>query len=405
MGIKLGLVGLGSFGSIFSKLFAAHPLVDKFAICDCEASKIQRQLDDPFVKTKVSPKDCYTTLDEMCKADLDAIAIITQPWLHAPQAIQAMESGKDVYSAVPVICLPDFDETLDWCSKLIETSKRTGKHYMLGETTIYRPLTMFCMRMAAEKRFGEFVYAEGEYIHDLDSGCSLRQVHKDRTTGIVGEQYANMMKKYESMMDSPMNYPTHSISGPMHVMQTRALKVHAFGTPNTNDDPFFKRYAFSDITALYKLANGASLRISEFREIGAGSFDRIDSETFRIFGKSGSFSANQWEENHRTAPFTAKPREYIGNLKPKDMRDPLPADVEQCYRAAIMPNANPKDDFQASGHGGSHPYLVHEFVSSVAEGRESAIPISEAAHYMAMGAAAHKSALLDGETVEVQTLE
>ena len=73
----------------------------------------------------------------------------------------AMESGKHVYSAVPIVTLPDGDEILDWCEKLIDASKRTGRYYMLGETTYYRPETMYCRKRAAEGAFGEFIYADG----------------------------------------------------------------------------------------------------------------------------------------------------------------------------------------------------------------------------------------------------
>ena len=76
MGIKLGLVGLGMFGSQFAKLFKAHPLVDKIALCDCEAEKVKTFLEDPFMADKVSAKDCYQHLDDICKADLDAIVVI-----------------------------------------------------------------------------------------------------------------------------------------------------------------------------------------------------------------------------------------------------------------------------------------------------------------------------------------
>ncbi len=58
-------------------------------------------------------------------------------------------------------------------------------------------------------------------------------------------------------------------------------------------------------------------------------------------------------------------------------------------------------DFTPNGHGGSHPYLVHEFVSAVAENRQPAIHVWEAVRYMAMGVAAHQSALKAGETVAV----
>ena len=58
-------------------------------------------------------------------------------------------------------------------------------------------------------------------------------------------------------------------------------------------------------------------------------------------------------------------------------------------------------DFVPGGHGGSHPYLVHEFVDAVANNRQPAINIWEAARYMAMGVSAHRSALKNGERLDV----
>ncbi len=425
MGIKLGMVGLGRFGSNFVKLFKAHPLVDKIVLCDCEPGKLKTYMDDPFMADKLAKRECCSSLDDLVKLDLDAIAIITQPWLHAPQCMKVLDSGKYVYSAVPLIELPDDNEVLDWCHRLSEAVKRTGCHYMLGETTIYRPQTMFCRRKALAGDFGDFVYAEGEYVHDVDGGINgwsnLRDVMKVRTTGIVGEQYGTLMAPYiaRNVKNSPMSYPTHSISGPIHVMGTRALKVSAYGTPNTNGDSFFSLYDMSNVVALYQLANGASLRIAECREIGATSFDRQEAEIFRIFGKRGSFSRNVWQSNFRTTPGTARPiMEDVPNpadkawpwagfkeMDAKEMRDPLPIEVQDAFKPVCNPGATPKDDFQPTGHGGSHPYLVHEFVSAVADRREPEIPIREAAHYMAMGIAAHKSAQRDGELTKVEQFD
>ena len=425
MGIKLGMVGLGQFGSNFAKLFKAHPLVDKIALCDCEEEKLKKFAEDPFMADKLSVKECCTTLDELVRKDLDAIVVITQPWLHAPQCLQVLNSGKHVYSAVPLISLPDDNEILDWCHKLVDAVKTSGCQYMLGETTIYRPQTMFCKRKADAGEFGEFVYAEGEYIHDVDGGVNgwsnLRNVRKNRTTGKIGEQCGALMAKYieRGVKDSPMSYPTHSISGPLHVMGTHAMKVSAYGIRNTNNDEFFARSDFSNVLALYQLANGTSLRIAECREIGATSFDREESEIFRIFGKMGSFSRNVWQSNHRTVPGTAKPiMENVPNpadkvwpwagfkeLTAKEMRDPLPIEVQEAFKPVCNPNATAKDDFQPTGHGGSHPYLVHEFVSAVAERREPAVPARLAAHYMAMGVAAHQSAQRDGEIVKVEQFD
>lgn len=406
MGIKLGLVGLGMFGSQFAKLFKSHPLVDRIALCDCEAEKVKKFLNDPFMAGKVCEKDCYESLDDLCKSDVDAIVVITQPWLHAPQCLQVLNSGKHVYSAVPLISLPDGNEILDWGCKIAEAEKRTGKRYMLGETTVYRPQTMFCRKMARDGKFGEFIYAEGEYTHDVDSSCNLREVSKGRNTGKVGEQHAKMMEPYweRGCKTNPMSYPTHSVSGPISVMGTRAIKVSAFGTPNTNNDPFFKRYDFSNVTALYQLANGASLRICEFREVGTTSIDLINSETFRIFGKNGSFTHDTFVQNDRAVP--GEPVKWSHTkLTEKEMRDELPLEVEAAFKQVYNPNAKPDDDFQPQGHGGSHPYLVHNFVKMVADDTPSPISIYEALHYMAMGVAACESLNKDGELVKVQKFD
>ena len=116
MGISLGIVGLGSFGSSFADLFMSHPLVDRIALCDREPERIARFATDERWQAKFHPRDAYASLDEICASDLDALALFTQPWLHAPQAVQAMEAGKHVYSAVPIAMLPDGDEILDWCA-------------------------------------------------------------------------------------------------------------------------------------------------------------------------------------------------------------------------------------------------------------------------------------------------
>lgn len=391
MGISIGLVGLGSFGAAFAELFKRHPAVDRVALCDREPERVARFAQLESWRDKFDPRDAYDSLDDICRSDFDALVIITQPWLHAPQCVQAMESGKHVYSAVPIISIPDDDETLDWCDRLVNTSLRTGMHYMLGETTFYRPEAMFCRRMAAEGAFGDFVYAEGEYFHDVDDpGCSLREVSRHRLASKAGQEWIEARRKYEArgLWGGPMHYPTHSTSGPVSVMNAHAVKVNCYGFRNRNEDPHFAN-SFSNETALFFMSNGAVVRICEFREVA-----RAGSETFRVLGTRGSFRDGLWETNHRDKPSDVKPLERR-SLNADEMRDPLPPEVAAAW-------TDTKGESVAyGGHGGSHAYLVHEFVDAVASGRRPAINAWEAVRYMAMGIAAHQSALRDGETVNV----
>lgn len=53
------------------------------------------------------------------------------------------------------------------------------------------------------------------------------------------------------------------------------------------------------------------------------------------------------------------------------------------------------------GHGGSHAYLVHEFVDACYHNRLPRIHVWEAVRYLAPGVVAHQSALRDGELLQI----
>lgn len=391
MGISLGLVGLGAFGSSFAPLFKSHPLVDRIALCDREPDRLKAWAEKETFGDKFDPQDSYATLDDICKSDLDALVIITQHFLHAPQAVQAMESGKHVYSAVPVLSVPDSDEILDWCERIIRTVEKTGQRYMYGETTYYRPQAMFCRRKAAEGAFGNFVYAEGEYFHDVDHG--LREVKARREGSASGQEWLKRAAKYKErgVVGGPMHYPTHSTAGPICTMNAHMTKVCAFPYYSKTREEFHEGGPANE-TALFTMSNGAHVRICEYREIG-----HRGREMFRVYGNEGSFEHDSWCDKQGSTPLTIE-----------EMRDRLPEEISKAFvtekmgseEGAAKLSPQEREDF-LGGHGGSHAYLVHEFVSAVAEERMPVINAWEAARYTAAGATAHKSALKGGEVLEV----
>lgn len=386
MGISLGLVGLGSLRSAFARLFKNHPLVDRVGFGDREPERVTRFTEDPAFQSKFSPKDAYNSFDEIVKTDLDALVIITQPWLHAEQAVGAVQAGKHVYSAVPVVTLPNGDEILDWCDPIVETSRRTGMRYMRAETTCYRPQTMYCRRQAAASAFGEFVFAESEYFHDFSHG--LREVARRRLSSKSGHESVEKIVGYavRGVRRGPMYYPTHSVSGPLSIMQTHAAKVSAWGW-NPATAVATSANAFADETALFHLSNGATMRICEYRNVGLPG-----REMFNILGTEGCFygaDGNKWGENRW---YDLQERTV---LSVEEMRDPLPEEVHRAFQAEDRTS----DVYR--GHGGSHAYLVHEFVDAIARQRQPAVNAWQAVRFMAPGVMARKSALRDGELLDV----
>ena len=355
MGISLGLVGVGMFGSQFIELFMKHPDVERFALCDSRKDRLEHY------SKKHEISETYSSLGEICESDIEALAIITQHWLHAPQAIRALNAGKHVYSAVPAA------QSLEECDALAKAVKRTGMIYMMGETSYFRPEAVFCRKKADEGAFGEFVHCRAEYFHDLSHG--LYEVYTNRW----GDQWGR-----DKTGHPPMYYPTHSVCFPVSVMKAHMTEVSAQGFIYPNDDWFrtdtIHKNIFSNEVALFKMSNGATALISEFRRIGHPGCERASG----IYGTEGSF-----EQNLAGAVLADKNGKEI--VEPTMYHEWLPEPLAS----------------NLGGHGGSHAYLVHEFVDSVKQQRLPRINVWEAIRYTAPGFIAHQSAQLGGKILKI----
>ena len=54
-----------------------------------------------------------------------------------------------------------------------------------------------------------------------------------------------------------------------------------------------------------------------------------------------------------------------------------------------------------SGHGGSHPFITHEFIDAIINNRKPVVDIYEALAYTAPGIVGHQSALKNGEYMTI----
>jgi len=57
-----------------------------------------------------------------------------------------------------------------------------------------------------------------------------------------------------------------------------------------------------------------------------------------------------------------------------------------------------------SGHGGSHTFITHEFISAIVEDRHPLVNVWEAIAYTMPGVIAHKSALAGGACLKIPDL-
>lgn len=387
MGIKVGICGTGAFADGFIPLFEAHPEVEQVVLCDLDAAKLKSKSERFGISITCS------SLDELCQTDVDAIAIFTQHHIHGPQAIQALRSGKHVYSAVPSAI------TLVEIQKLVNTVEETGLVYVVGETSYYYPCTIYCRERFRAGDFGRVVYAEAEYIHDFDHG--LYDVYRWRH-GSEWRRYAGM---------PPMFYPTHSVSMVVSVTGARATHVSALGFVDQHEDGLFDATmnvwgnAFSNETALCRMSDGSIARFNEFRRIG-----HPGTVGMSMYGTEGSYEeqvgGQVWVTRDQSE--TTDLSELLAPVGVTTEAEGLMgkvtgADGTHFGASRVHPlHLLPKEFVGLpSGHLGSHQFLVHDFVSACANDTVPPNNVWQAARYLVPGLIAHQSALRGGELLEV----
>lgn len=391
MGLKVGICGAGLFSSSFLPLFKAHPSVDDVYLAEVFDERRKRQA-ERFGVTRT-----FASLEELCDSDVDAVVILTQRWMHAPQAVTALKAGKHVYSAVPAAV------TLEELDELVRTVTATGLTYMVGETSYYYPAALYCRERFARGDFGRFVYGEGEYLHDMSHGFYEAYQHSG------GDRWA------ETASFPPMLYPTHSVSMVLSVTGARMTDVSCLGFVDDHDDGVFRadvsrwRNTLSNQTALFRTSDGGMCRINEFRRVGSSGGTSVRAS---IFGTAGSYE----EQTNARVWNTTDPADAIdltdlltprrGEAAHTQAHDDLPdALVEDMFAetTAVHPVSRLPREFAGlpNGHEGSHQFLVLDFVEACVSGRTPPNNVWDSARYCAPGIVAHESAKRGGEQLPV----
>ena len=388
MGLRVGVVGTGAFAQSFIPLFKAHPQVERLVLCDLDTEKLARSA-ARFQVTDSSP-----SLDALCESAVDAVCLFTQNWLHGPQAVQALQAGKHVYSAVPPgISVAEIEN-------LVTAAAASGTVYMLGETSYYYPGVLYCREQYARGAFGRIVYGQAEYYHDWDHG--LYDVARWRG----GERWR------ETAGIPPMYYPTHSTSQIISVTGARMTRVSCQGFRDRHEDGIYTANdwdnPFSNQSALYSMSDGSVCRINEFRRVGHPGCVRMG-----LQGTEGGF-----EETAGGAAWLRKDGERVERLddllactgQPVPGSDPMgkvtASDGTHLGCSAVHPVERLPAAFAGlpNGHAGSHQFLVDDFVMACVNGTVPPNNAWDAARYMLPGLTAHASSLRGGELLPVPDL-
>ncbi|MFZ7087426.1 Gfo/Idh/MocA family protein [Curtobacterium sp. RRHDQ10] len=393
MSFTLGMVGAGQFSAHFASLFDLHPGIDAVYATDTIPDRAEQLVTD--LGLAGTRPDFDAMLDD---PTIDAVAIFTQRWTHGPLVLKALRAGKHVYSAVPMAVAQD------QIGAIIDAVRETGLTYMMGETSQYNPATVFARQKLADGAFGRVVYAEGDYLHDMDLGFYDAYRYSGGDGWKATASYP------------PMWYPTHAIGGVLGAIPTYATSVSCIGVHDDRADGVFDTEVsmfgndFSNATALFALAGGGSMRINEFRRVGYPS--PLRESRFRWFGTEGSFeqlaTTSLWQDKHGAEDVS----DQIATRPTLSEDDPSLANVAPSLRSAFVSGHAPVHDAESgrlpdtfavapNGHEGSHQFLVDDFVRAVEGGTLPPVNAWQAARYTLPGLVAHESALQDGARLPI----
>lgn len=359
--INIAIIGLG-FGAEFIPIYQKHPLANMYAVCQRSAVKLN-EIGDAFGIEKR-----YTDYAELLKDPLiDAVHINTPINNHAELSLAALRAGKHVACTVPMAT------TLEECRQIVETVRETGLTYMMMETVIY----------SREFLFVKELYESGE----LGKIQFLRASHQQEMAGWPGY--------WEGL--PPMHYATHCVGPVLALPKAQAEYVSCFGSGTIDADLISKYNSPFAIETCHIKFKDSDLSAEVTRSLFNTA--RQYRESFDVYGSKKSFEWTLIEHEDSVIHTGESPLK----VKIPDYAHLLPEEIRHFTTAGVYDTDNNQhlSFIQGSGHGGSHPHLVNEFLNALVEGRQPYPNAVASANIVCVGILAHESALKGGEIMRL----
>ncbi|MEO8885801.1 MAG: Gfo/Idh/MocA family oxidoreductase [Mucilaginibacter sp.] len=355
--INIAIVGLG-FGAEFIPIYQRHKQANMYAICQRDQKKLH-EVGDAF-----GIENRYTNFDELLlDPEVDAVHINTPIQNHAEQSIKALRAGKHVACTVPMAT------TVEECRQIVEAVHETGLTYMMMETVVY----------SREFLFVKELYEKGE----LGKLQFLRASHQQEMAGWPGY--------WEGL--PPMHYATHCVGPVVALAGADAEYVSCCGS-GTIDENLISKYGspFAIESCHIKFKN-SDLAAEVTRSLFNTA--RQYRESFDVYGSKRSFEWTLVEHE----PSVIHTGETPEKVTIPDYAHLLPAEIQSFTTGGVYDaDSNQHLSFiQGSGHGGSHPHLVNEFISALAQHRQPFPNARQSANITCVGILAHESAMKGGE--------
>lgn len=175
--VRVGIIGLGSWGECHLEAFHALPHAEVVAVSDTRPERLRH------VETAYGVPHIYTDYEQLLeRQDIDLVSVVTFEQLHLEPTVKALRSGKHVLVEKPV------STRLTEAEEMRRVAKEQGRYVLPGhllrfdpryaeikraivEGELGRPVSMYMKRSRENKLFATYRRTHTVYeltIHDID---------------------------------------------------------------------------------------------------------------------------------------------------------------------------------------------------------------------------------------------
>lgn len=151
---RIAIVGAGHVAQVAHiPAFRANPDVELVAVVDEDPVKARR------IKEQAGFKVWYEDFSEMLKkADVDAVDICTPNYLHAPMAIAALRSGRDVMCEKPIA------RNATEAQKMVDTAEEHGRILMVAMNNRFREDAQMMQKFITGSELGDVYVVKAGWL-------------------------------------------------------------------------------------------------------------------------------------------------------------------------------------------------------------------------------------------------
>jgi len=265
------------------------------------------------------------------------------------------------------------------CKAIVDICRATGLKYMMMETVLYAREFLFMKMLYEQGKLGKLQFLKASHQQDMEGWPGY-------WPGVP-----------------PMYYATHCVGPVLGLGRHEAEYVSCFGSGSIDESMHACYNSPYAIETTHIKFRHSDLSAQVYRSL----FDvaRQYRESIEVYGSKQSV---EWPliEGEQLVVHTAKKQEHEipEKVTCPDFAHRLPKEIAAFTNGGVYSDKSGESHLsfiQGSGHGGSHPHLVHEFVKRLrGEGEGYPGPVT-AANMTLTGILSHESAKRGGELIRL----